>query len=199
MTISINTTTVICCTMLYCYVTRSTFIFLVLTHPPSYLFHTFTRIQVGRVGGVNRREVGHGNLAERALIPCIPDVSAFPYSIRAESLITESCGSSRYVLSAKSTYSLLFSFCFYSPFICIFWQCFKFTPYLFVSRLYSYFIIFQIVDNCALFCCLFSAFFLSHPLLKPFSKWLNNWCITLLFPLTPPFLSSVWPPCVGAV
>jgi polyribonucleotide nucleotidyltransferase len=50
--------------------------------------------EVGRVGGVNRREVGHGNLAERALIPCIPDVADFPYSIRAESLITESCGSS---------------------------------------------------------------------------------------------------------
>lgn len=48
--------------------------------------------EVGRVGGVSRREVGHGNLAERALLPAIPDV--FPYTIRAESLITESCGSS---------------------------------------------------------------------------------------------------------
>jgi len=44
--------------------------------------------EVGRVGGVNRREVGHGNLAERALLPCIPDKEHFPYSIRAESLIT---------------------------------------------------------------------------------------------------------------
>jgi len=50
--------------------------------------------EVGRVGGVNRREVGHGNLAERALAPCIPSMADFPYSIRAESLITESCGSS---------------------------------------------------------------------------------------------------------
>jgi len=50
--------------------------------------------EVGRVGGVNRREVGHGNLAERALSPAIPDAEIFPYSIRAESLITESCGSS---------------------------------------------------------------------------------------------------------
>lgn len=50
--------------------------------------------EVGRVGGVNRREVGHGNLAERALFPAIPDAETFPYSIRAESLITESCGSS---------------------------------------------------------------------------------------------------------
>ncbi len=50
--------------------------------------------EIGRVGGVNRREIGHGNLAERALLPTIPDPIVFPYSIRAESLITESCGSS---------------------------------------------------------------------------------------------------------
>ena len=36
--------------------------------------------------------MGHGNLAERALAPCIPSMADFPYSIRAESLITESCG-----------------------------------------------------------------------------------------------------------
>lgn len=51
--------------------------------------------EVGRVGGLSRREVGHGNLAERALAPAIPNEEDFPYSIRAESLITESCGSSR--------------------------------------------------------------------------------------------------------
>ena len=51
--------------------------------------------EVGRVGGISRREVGHGNLAERALIPSLPDSNDFPYSMRAESLITESCGSSR--------------------------------------------------------------------------------------------------------
>ena len=50
--------------------------------------------EVGKVGAVNRREVGHGNLAERALIPAIPSMRDFPYAIRAESLITESCGSS---------------------------------------------------------------------------------------------------------
>lgn len=51
--------------------------------------------EVGRVGGaVSRREVGHGNLAERALLPAIPDVNDFPYTIRGESLITESSGSS---------------------------------------------------------------------------------------------------------
>ncbi len=43
---------------------------------------------------LTRREVGHGNLAERALTPVIPESSVFPYSMRAESLITESSGSS---------------------------------------------------------------------------------------------------------
>jgi len=41
-----------------------------------------------------RREVGHGNLAERGLLPVVPSEEEFPYSIRLESLITESCGSS---------------------------------------------------------------------------------------------------------
>ena len=52
--------------------------------------------EVGRVGGLSRREVGHGNLAERALAACLPSTEDFPYSVRTESLITESCGSSRY-------------------------------------------------------------------------------------------------------
>jgi polyribonucleotide nucleotidyltransferase len=50
--------------------------------------------EVGRVGAPGRREVGHGNLAERALAPIIPPESSFPYSMRVESLITESSGSS---------------------------------------------------------------------------------------------------------
>lgn len=50
--------------------------------------------EVGRVGGINRREVGHGNLAERALVAAYPDSDTFPYVTRAESLVTESAGSS---------------------------------------------------------------------------------------------------------
>jgi len=50
--------------------------------------------ECGRVGGIGRREIGHGNLAERGLIPVIPSEEEFPYTIRLESLITESCGSS---------------------------------------------------------------------------------------------------------
>ena len=62
--------------------------YLQYTFPPSSVGET------GRVGAPGRREVGHGNLAERALIPVIPSEDEFPYSIRVESLITESHGSS---------------------------------------------------------------------------------------------------------
>lgn len=50
--------------------------------------------EVGRTGAPGRREVGHGNLAERALMLAVPEETAFPYSMRVESLITESSGSS---------------------------------------------------------------------------------------------------------
>jgi polyribonucleotide nucleotidyltransferase len=50
--------------------------------------------ETGRVGAPGRREVGHGNLAERALLRILPSEEEFPYTIRVESLITESHGSS---------------------------------------------------------------------------------------------------------
>ncbi|KAL3931338.1 MAG: hypothetical protein SGBAC_011356, partial [Bacillariaceae sp.] len=62
--------------------------YLQYTFPPSCVGET------GRVGAPGRREVGHGNLAERALIPTLPSEEEFPYTIRVESLITESHGSS---------------------------------------------------------------------------------------------------------
>ncbi|GKY93472.1 hypothetical protein MPSEU_000314700 [Mayamaea pseudoterrestris] len=62
--------------------------YLQYTFPPSCVGET------GRVGAPGRREVGHGNLAERALIPTLPSEAEFPYTIRLESLITESHGSS---------------------------------------------------------------------------------------------------------
>ena len=62
--------------------------YLQYTFPPSCVGET------GRVGAPGRREVGHGNLAERALLPAIPSEEDFPYTIRLESLITESHGSS---------------------------------------------------------------------------------------------------------
>lgn len=62
--------------------------YLQYTFPPSCVGET------GRVGAPGRREVGHGNLAERSLLPTLPSEEEFPYSIRVESLITESHGSS---------------------------------------------------------------------------------------------------------
>eukprot|EP00290_Baffinella_frigidus_P009908 CAMPEP_0180124878 /NCGR_PEP_ID=MMETSP0986-20121125/4885_1 /TAXON_ID=697907 /ORGANISM="non described non described, Strain CCMP2293" /LENGTH=885 /DNA_ID=CAMNT_0022064245 /DNA_START=180 /DNA_END=2837 /DNA_ORIENTATION=- len=62
-----------------------------------YLQYTFPPNSVGecgRIGAVGRREVGHGNLAERGILAVLPSEEEFPYTIRLESLITESCGSS---------------------------------------------------------------------------------------------------------
>ncbi|XP_034694858.1 probable polyribonucleotide nucleotidyltransferase 1, chloroplastic isoform X1 [Vitis riparia] len=50
--------------------------------------------EVGRMGAPSRREIGHGMLAERALEPILPSEDDFPYTIRVESTITESNGSS---------------------------------------------------------------------------------------------------------
>ncbi|GMI79023.1 PIGMENT DEFECTIVE 326, POLYNUCLEOTIDE PHOSPHORYLASE, resistant to inhibition with FSM 10 [Hibiscus trionum] len=50
--------------------------------------------EVGRMGAPSRREIGHGTLAERALEPILPTEDEFPYTIRVESTITESNGSS---------------------------------------------------------------------------------------------------------
>ena len=59
-----------------------------------YFFPPSSVGETGRVGAPGRREVGHGNLAERALVPVVPPESEFPYTIRVESTITESNGSS---------------------------------------------------------------------------------------------------------
>jgi polyribonucleotide nucleotidyltransferase len=59
-----------------------------------YFFPPFSVGEVGRVGAPGRREVGHGKLAERALLAILPPKDSFPYTIRLESNITESNGSS---------------------------------------------------------------------------------------------------------
>lgn len=59
-----------------------------------YFFPPFSVGEVGRIGAPGRREVGHGKLAERALQAMIPSLEEFPYTIRLESNITESNGSS---------------------------------------------------------------------------------------------------------
>ena len=59
-----------------------------------YNFPPFSVGEVGRLGGASRREIGHGNLAERALKNLIPGEDEFPYTIRIVSDILESNGSS---------------------------------------------------------------------------------------------------------
>lgn len=59
-----------------------------------YFFPPFSVGEVGRIGAPGRREIGHGKLAERALLALLPPKEHFPYTIRVESNITESNGSS---------------------------------------------------------------------------------------------------------
>jgi polyribonucleotide nucleotidyltransferase len=63
-----------------------------------FMFHynmpPFATGETGRVGAPKRREVGHGRLAKRALVPLLPSEEEFSYSIRAVSEILESNGSS---------------------------------------------------------------------------------------------------------
>lgn len=59
-----------------------------------YSFPPFSVGEVGRIGPPGRREIGHGKLAERALVAAIPSKDEFPYVIRVESNIMESNGSS---------------------------------------------------------------------------------------------------------
>ncbi|MFN9776333.1 MAG: polyribonucleotide nucleotidyltransferase [Candidatus Kapaibacterium sp.] len=59
-----------------------------------YNFPPFSTGETGRTGGTSRREIGHGNLAERALQPMMPAKADFPYTIRIVSDILESNGSS---------------------------------------------------------------------------------------------------------
>ncbi|MFI4956168.1 MAG: polyribonucleotide nucleotidyltransferase [Gammaproteobacteria bacterium] len=59
-----------------------------------YNFPPFCVGEAGMVGAPKRREIGHGNLAKRAIKPLLPDVKDFPYVLRVVSEITESNGSS---------------------------------------------------------------------------------------------------------
>ncbi len=59
-----------------------------------YNFPPFSVGEAGRVGTPGRREIGHGRLAKRGVLACMPGTDEFPYSIRVVSEITESNGSS---------------------------------------------------------------------------------------------------------
>ena len=63
--------------------------------------------ETGRVGSPNRREIGHGMLAERALLPVIPSQEEFPYAIRVVSEVMSSNGSTSMASVVGSTLSLM--------------------------------------------------------------------------------------------
>ena len=73
------------------------------------LHYNFPPYSVGEVGrlGTGRREIGHGHLAHRSLMPMIPSKEAFPYTIRVVSEILESNGSSSMATVCGGTLSLL--------------------------------------------------------------------------------------------
>ncbi len=72
-----------------------------------YNFPPFSVGEAGRMGGVKRRDIGHGALAERALVPMVPSIEDFPYSIRVVSDILESNGSSSMASVCGSSLALM--------------------------------------------------------------------------------------------
>jgi polyribonucleotide nucleotidyltransferase len=72
-----------------------------------YNFPPFSVGETGRVGGMNRRMVGHGALAEKALLPVLPDKENFPYTIRIVSEVFSSNGSSSMGSVCGSTLALM--------------------------------------------------------------------------------------------
>ncbi|RMH87320.1 MAG: polyribonucleotide nucleotidyltransferase, partial [Calditrichaeota bacterium] len=77
----------------------------------SYMLHyNFPPFSVGEVKpfrGPSRREIGHGDLAERALLPVLPTEESFPYTIRIVSEILESNGSSSMATVCSGSLSLM--------------------------------------------------------------------------------------------
>jgi polyribonucleotide nucleotidyltransferase len=67
----------------------------------------FANGETGRVGGTKRREIGHGLLAERALLPLIPSEEEFPYAMRLVSEVLSSNGSTSMGSVCASSLSLM--------------------------------------------------------------------------------------------
>src|SRR6202020_1609004 len=72
-----------------------------------YNFPPFSTGETSRVGSPKRREIGHGALAERALMPVLPSIEEFPYAIRQVSEALSSNGSTSMGSVCASTLSLL--------------------------------------------------------------------------------------------
>ena len=72
-----------------------------------YNFPPFSVGETGRVGSPKRREIGHGRLAKRGVLSCVPTIEEFPYSVRVVSEITESNGSSSMASVCGTSLSLM--------------------------------------------------------------------------------------------
>jgi polyribonucleotide nucleotidyltransferase len=72
-----------------------------------YNFPPYSTGEVRRLGGPRRREIGHGALAERALLPVIPDADKFPYTVRVVSEVLGSNGSTSMASVCGSTLALM--------------------------------------------------------------------------------------------
>ena len=72
-----------------------------------YNFPPYSVGETGRVGAPKRREVGHGMLAERALVPVLPSEADFPYTLRVVSDVLQSNGSTSMASVCGSTLSLM--------------------------------------------------------------------------------------------
>jgi polyribonucleotide nucleotidyltransferase len=72
-----------------------------------YNFPPYSTGETGRLGSPRRREIGHGALAERALVPVIPSEDEFPYALRLISEVLESNGSSSMASVCGSTLALM--------------------------------------------------------------------------------------------
>lgn len=68
---------------------------------------SYTVGEVGRIGAPGRREVGHGYLAERALMPVLPDEEDFPYAIRSVTEIMSQNGSTSMAATCSSCMALM--------------------------------------------------------------------------------------------
>jgi len=72
-----------------------------------YNFPPYCTGEVGRMGAPKRREIGHGALAEKAILPILPSEDEFPYAIRVVSEVLESNGSSSMASTCGSTLALM--------------------------------------------------------------------------------------------
>lgn len=72
-----------------------------------YNFPSFSTGETGRIGFTSRREIGHGNLAERGLREVLPEEDVFPYTIRIVSDILESNGSSSMATVCAGTLAMM--------------------------------------------------------------------------------------------